>query len=90
MTVFIVIVLLILNIPIIKRLIKVIFPEPDGFQEAIRYCFTPDIISFFRGEYFKDRANELVMNMLVTMVGLLIFVEYWLLKIFLLRPVFGM
>jgi len=42
---------------------KLIFREPGDFREAIRYWFTPDIVSMFRGEWSRDYWNEFKLGM---------------------------
>lgn len=38
---------------------KVIFSGEDDFFECIRYWFTPDIVSMFRGQYWDDNWAQL-------------------------------
>lgn len=52
-----IIVLFLLNIPIYKFLFRIFFVDENDYNESIRHTFTPNIISFFRGEYWKDRIN---------------------------------
>lgn len=42
---------------------KVIFRNPGDFREAIRYWFTPDIVSLFRGEWSRDYWSEFKLGM---------------------------
>jgi hypothetical protein len=52
-----------------KYLYHLIFRNTDDFQNSVRYSFTPNIISLFRGEYWKDRVAEFK---LVVFIGLCI------------------
>jgi hypothetical protein len=38
---------------------RMFFKTHDDFFEAVRHCFTPDIISAFRGEWGQDQWNEM-------------------------------
>ena len=42
---------------------RVFFSDPGSFHEALRYWFTSDIISLFRGEWGKDFWNESKMSL---------------------------
>ena len=37
-----------------RVLFRLFFSDNDDFWECVRFTFTPDIISLFRGEYFQD------------------------------------
>jgi len=52
-----IIVLLFLNIPVYKFLFRIFFVDENDYNESIRHTFTPNIISLFRGEYWRDRFN---------------------------------
>lgn len=52
MEVVIIITLLIINTFTVYRfLFNLIFSDKDDFSDSLRYSFTPNIFSFFRGEY---------------------------------------
>ena len=53
-----------------------IFEDQEEFQEAIRYLFTPEVFSLFKGEYMKDRWAEFKLGLIVILYGLLMVVEY--------------
>lgn len=64
MAIILVIGLAILNIPVYKFIFNLLFPYPGDFNEAMRYVFTWDMISLFRGEYGRDRMAELKVSFL--------------------------
>ena len=76
MNTIIVLMLLILNIPIYKLIFGFIFSSKDDFYESIRYVFTPDIISLFKGEYGRDYVGELKFSLLIALCGVTVFIEY--------------
>ena len=45
---------IIVGIVVMALLFKPIFKTSDHFRECLRYAFTPDLISMFRGEYGED------------------------------------
>lgn len=50
--------LLCVNWPVYRELVRVMFGGLDGFAEAIRYWFIPDLYSFLVNRYFEDRWAE--------------------------------
>ena len=72
----IVIVLLVVNIPIFKVIFNSMFSSKDDFYESLRYVFTPDMFSLFRGEYMKDWFGEMKIQFFVLLCGGAIFLEY--------------
>lgn len=68
--------ILFLNIPIYKKILDLMFVSMDDFYEAIRYAFTPDIFSFFKGKYIKDQFYEMRFNFFILVCAVVIFVEY--------------
>lgn len=76
MEVIIIAVLLILNIPIYKLIFGAVFRDVDDFKESLRYMFTPDLISFFRGEYWKDRFAEMKAGVFFFLCIAIIIVEF--------------
>jgi len=59
---------------------KLIFREPGDFREAIRYWFTPDIVSMFRGEWSRDYWNEFKLGMWFLSGGLCFYGTFALFK----------
>lgn len=76
MNFIIVIVLLALNIPVFKGVFGMMFSSMEDFNESLRYVFTPDIFSLFRGEYMKDYFGELKVSFFVGICALIVFLEY--------------
>lgn len=59
MKIFISIALIIINIfTVYKFLFNMFFENMDDFNESLGYSLTPDIISLFRGKYWKDQVGE--------------------------------
>ena len=71
-----IIILLAANIPIYKKLFKVFFPSEDDFKESVKYYFTPDLVSLFRGEYFKDRFSQGLLGIFLLSCGIVVAFEY--------------
>lgn len=49
---------LITGLVVLASLFKPLFGNFDGFAESVKYSFIPDIVSFFKGEYKKDRDAQ--------------------------------
>ncbi|WP_028551565.1 hypothetical protein [Paenibacillus sp. UNC451MF] len=56
-SILILILLFIINYPVYRFIFKLFFYDADEFEESVRYSFTPNFISFFRGEYWKDKFS---------------------------------
>ncbi|ACL74946.1 hypothetical protein [Ruminiclostridium cellulolyticum] len=52
------IVLLVANIPVYKKILRIIFRDQEDVNDSIKYSFTPDLFSFFKGNYWKDKIGE--------------------------------
>lgn len=79
MEAIIVISLVIINsFTVYKFLFNAIFRNRDDFNEAIRYSFTPNIISLFRGEYWKDKVGEFKLGIFTISCILATIMEYWI------------
>ncbi|NLX69867.1 MAG: hypothetical protein GX024_03040 [Clostridiales bacterium] len=48
-----------------KFIFNVIFSNREDFYDSVRYSFTPNIISLFRGEYWKDRVGEFKLGIFI-------------------------
>ena len=68
--------LLFLNIPVYKLLFRVFFVDNDDYNESIRHTFTPNIVSLFRGEYWKDRMNTARLQFFIIICGGIVVLEY--------------
>lgn len=77
-----IIVLSIINIPLFIRLFRCLFPNRQDFFKCIKYFFTPDLYSLFKGEYIKDRSHEFMIGFFVMGCGVMIAFEYFLIWIF--------
>lgn len=53
------IVLIVVNTPLYYLFWKWIFKEWEVFGESLRFWFTPDILSIFRGELETDVLSEM-------------------------------
>ncbi len=78
---FIVLILIIINsFTVYKFIFNHFFIDYDDFQESLRYIFTPDFISFFRGEYWKDRIGEFKFGFFIIICAIVTIVEYWIIN----------
>jgi hypothetical protein len=50
---------IIAGIVTLALLFKPIFGDASGFRECVRFWFTPDILSLFRGEWDRDWWAEM-------------------------------
>ena len=69
-------ILAVVNAPAYWMLYKLLFTNVDELVEAIRFYFTPDVISWVRGEYHEDLWAELKLAVLVFVSGACVFGEY--------------
>ncbi|NOU94210.1 hypothetical protein GC093_13425 [Paenibacillus sp. LMG 31456] len=74
--ILIVIILLIINYPVYKLLYRLFFYDADEFDESVRYSFTPNFISFFRGEYWEDKMSTFKLQMYIFSCIIIIFLEF--------------
>lgn len=75
-----IILLLFLNIPVYKFLYRVFFVDNDDYNETIRHTFTPNIVSLFRGEYWKDRMNTTRLHFFIIICVGIVVLEYLVLN----------
>lgn len=71
-----IIVLVLLNIPVYRKIFYFIFRDSDDFRESVRYSFTPDIFSLFRGRYWKDQMGELKLSIFIMACIAVVALEY--------------
>ena len=76
MGILIIIALVALNIPLYKVFFRMMFESMEDFNECVRYSFTPDFISFFRGEYCRDYFGEMKLGLFIFLCGGSIWLEY--------------
>lgn len=73
--------LILINIfTIYKYLFLIFFHDFEDFDESLRYTLTPDIISLFRGEYWKDQFSELKLSMFILSCIIATAIEYLIVK----------
>ena len=77
-----IIVLIIVNIPLFIKIKDSFYSDKRELKEAGKYIFTPDIISLFWGEYFKDRISEIKFGMMIFIFCIIIFIEYSIISAF--------
>ena len=71
-----IVILLVLNIHIYRKIFYFIFRDSDDFRESVRYSFTPDIFSLLRGRYWKDQMGELKLSIFIVACIAVVFLEY--------------
>lgn len=79
MEILIVLILIGINsFTVYKFIFNRIFIDVDDFHESLRYSLTPDIISLFKCEYFRDRVAEFKLGFFVMFCVIATVVEYWI------------
>jgi hypothetical protein len=78
--VIILIVLSVVNIPLYLVIGKVLFGGWVEFLDAVKFWFTPDVFSLFRGEYADDFWAELKIGLFVVLCGACVFGEFRLIQ----------
>lgn len=58
------------------KLFKSIFPNEGDFLEALKFNWTPDIFSFFKGNLYEDKISEFKLSILSGTYLLIIAVEF--------------
>ncbi|MCH4887807.1 hypothetical protein EZV73_09495 [Acidaminobacter sp. JC074] len=76
-----IVILVVINFPLYKRVFNFMFESMEDFNESLRYVFTPDIFSLFKGEYMRDYLGELKIGMFLMICGVLVFLEYYLISL---------
>ncbi|MEG0772477.1 hypothetical protein [Clostridium sp.] len=72
----VIIILMVINIPIYKLIFRMIFVDGEDFREAVKYEFTPDLFSLFKGRYRKDKLGEFKLGMFIMLCILVVGLEY--------------
>jgi len=70
----------VLNVPVYILIGRVLFENWSGFWESIKFWFTPDIISWFRGEHWEDAWAEVKLWYFVALCVVAVVVEYLLIN----------
>jgi hypothetical protein len=83
MKIFIILVLLVINIPIYKTYYRLMFRDAEDFKDSIKYSFTPDLFSLFKGEYGKDRFAEMKLSLFYFLCFITVMVEFFIINSFL-------
>lgn len=59
-----------------KLLFRLFFDDSEEFWECVRYSFTPDVFSLFKGEYWEDKFKSLKLGVFLAIcigAGALVF-----------------
>jgi len=48
-----------------KLLFRLFFEDAEDFWECVRYSFTPDVFSLFKGEYWEDKLKSMKLGLFV-------------------------
>ena len=52
-----------------RFLFRVMFEDASEFWECVRYAFTPDLFSLFRGRFFEDMAKSFKLSLFLFATG---------------------
>ncbi len=74
---WVVILALLANLPIFWLLAFALF-EKGEFVESIRYVFTPNLISLFRGEWVEDQWATLKFHLWALLCAAAVGAEWWI------------
>ncbi len=74
--IIITILLLFNTFTVYKFIFNSVFKNIEDFKKSLSYSFTLDIISLFRGEYWKDRSGELKLGFFVIICIMVTVIEY--------------
>jgi hypothetical protein len=69
-----------LDLHLFKLYSNFIFTNKEDFHNSLKYSFTPDILSLFKGKYLKDKLAEFKLSILVFSCILTIILEVSLAK----------
>ncbi len=75
-----IIILVVINFPVYRFVYRLIFSDPEDFDESIKYSFTPDFLSFFRGKYWQDKWGTFKLRMYILLCLAIVLLEYVLLN----------
>ncbi len=74
------IVLLVANIPVYKKILRLIFRDRDDINDSIKYSFTPDLFSLFKGNYWKDKVGEAKITAFIFCCVAIVVIELLIIK----------
>ena len=77
---FIIILLLVVNIPVYKIIGSWIFEDKEDFLEAIKFKLIPDIVSLFRGKFANDFFAEMKLSFFIFACIIVIAIEYFIIS----------
>lgn len=69
-------ILLLLNWPLYRWLVGLVFGGAEGFGETLKFWFVPDFYSFLKNRHFEDQWAELKLSAWFLLCALIIIVEY--------------
>jgi hypothetical protein len=75
--------LVVANWPVYRYLVAVLFGGREGFGEAIRYWFIPDLYSYLKNRYIEDIWAELRLGVLLAIAAGCVVIEYMMVTSFL-------
>ncbi|WP_222708650.1 hypothetical protein [Paenibacillus sp. N3.4] len=75
-----VLILLVVNIPVYRLLFRVFFTDDDDFKESVKYSLTPDLISLFRGRYWKDKFGQTKITFFAVLCVVVVLLEVFLVQ----------
>ena len=73
-------ILVFLNIPLFKFIYRNVFMDKNDLKESVKYSFTPDIYSLFKGKFFKDVFGELKLKIFLISCIFIVILEFVLIK----------
>lgn len=76
-------VLAVLNLPIYAEWARMFFGGKGGFWDSLTHFFMPDVISLFRGEYWEDRFNTTMIYIWIFACGFTVAAEHHVIKTYL-------
>ncbi|WP_172251348.1 hypothetical protein [Saccharibacillus deserti] len=76
MGVLIAIILLIANIPVYGFIFRHGFSDEEDFNKSVRYSFTPDLFSLFKGRYIEDRIASAKLSFYIFVCLAVVAVEF--------------
>jgi hypothetical protein len=74
------ILLIIVNIPVYKVFLRLFFKDSQDINDSIRYSFTPDLFSLFRGNYRKDKIGEAKLSLFIFSCIFVVVIEFLVLN----------
>lgn len=77
---FIAIILIVVSFPIYKIIFKFVYRDSDDFQESVKHSFTPDIISLFKGRFWKDQVGEAKLGVFIFGCIMVVILEFFIVK----------